>query len=169
MRLGLRDRQDLTYLWLEMRRTLEVLEPDGLADQRPRNGILNAEFSLQRSIRQRVVGVSQTTAVRKDLDFRYILGSDAFLIDEPQHHGDRGMSASATRKLLEAIGGAFNLQWPPPIIQHQVGVEGSGAVEDIQKALMMLKDRGIGVEAPLGKQGCEESVACAVGKFVASV
>src|SRR3982074_3572807 len=100
--------------------------------------------------------------MRQHLDARDILSHNPFLAPQLQRHVDGRMRASATGKLFEPDGIGFDLPRLAPILEQFADVEGTGSVEDVQEALMMLERIGGGIEAALRQQGCEKSVTAAL-------
>src|SRR5712691_8549977 len=57
------------------------------------------------------------------------------------------MRAAAARVLLHGQTGGDDVVGAPPILQDLLGVEGAGAVEHLQEALLVLERRRVGGEA----------------------
>src|SRR6267143_1962165 len=117
------------------------------------------KLGLERRLRAGIVGVRQAAAVRHDLDLRRVVGADAFLLAEREHHGNSRVGAAAARKLLEAHGLAGALERVGPMIEDLVGVIVAGAVEGVEEPLLVLEHGRVGVVAGFGEQGGEQAVA----------
>src|SRR5260221_5329218 len=79
-----------------------------------------------------------------------------------QRHVDGGMGAAAAGKLLEPDRLGLDLPRLAPLFEQLCDVECAGTVEDIEKALRMLKGISGGIEPALGQQCCEQTVAAAL-------
>src|SRR3954464_8036104 len=121
-----------------MRFALEILEPKDTVAQRARDDILNAELGLQRRLRMRRVGMAQAPAMRQHLDAADVLRLDLVLAPQLERHVDRGMRAAATRELLERDRLRLDFPRRAPVLEQLFDVEGAGAVEDVEKALLVL-------------------------------
>src|SRR5262249_3592764 len=142
--------------------TLKVLQPEDAVAKRARNDVLNAEFRFQRRLRVRSVGVAQAPAMRHHLDTADIRGCNLVVAPQLECHGNRGMRAAATGKLLERNRFGLDLPRRSKILKQFSDVEGAGPVEDVEEALLMLERVGRGINPSLGQKGSEQAVAAAL-------
>ena len=64
---------------------------------------------------------------------------------QQQHRVDRRMGAAAARVLLDREAGPDDVVGPPPVLEDRLGVEIAGAVEHIEKALLVFERAGLAV------------------------
>src|SRR6516225_1672185 len=72
------------------------------------------------------------------------------------------MCAAATGILLDGDAWDDNVEWRAPVREHSCGVVGAGSVENIEKALLVIKRAGIGGEISLGQQRRKQAIARAM-------
>ena len=127
-----------------------------------RDGILDAELGFQRRLRMRRVGVAQSPAVRQNADLRNVRGADGLFIAQLQRHDDGRMRAAAAGKLLEPDGRRLDLPGRAPVLEHLFDVVGAGAVEHVEKALMVLEHVVGRLKSAFGNERREQAVAAAM-------